>query len=81
VSRFRNDGPSLAPLSLPNVGRISRAEANTTVQNPDTHSTIADHFASGAATVEDPANQNGTEHDRDHEMISFDRLALGSYRV
>jgi two-component system response regulator HydG len=61
-------------LSLPIVGRGSRAEEESTVQHSDTHSTIANHFVSGATTIEDAANENENEN----EMISFDRLALGS---
>ena len=39
------------------------------------------HLGPGAGTVENFASQNGTEHDRDQEMLNLDRLALGSERI
>jgi len=63
------------------IGRSSRAEEHNTVQYPNTHWTIADHFVSNEAVIEDPENHDGDDNDHEHEMISFDRLALGSERL
>jgi DNA-binding NtrC family response regulator len=52
-----------------------RAERNTTLHNSNSY------LGPGAETVENFASQNGTEHDRDQEMLNFDRLALGSERI
>jgi DNA-binding NtrC family response regulator len=52
-----------------------RAERITTLHNSNSY------FGPGAETVENFASQNGTEQDRDQEMLNFDRLALGSERI
>src|SRR5216684_3694204 len=64
-------------LCLPIVGIALRAEENNTVQQSDNRSPIADNFVSNAA----PGETSVHEHDTDHEMIGFDRLALGSERL
>jgi DNA-binding NtrC family response regulator len=66
-------------LSIPVIGSALLAERESTVQRPDTHSRIADHFASGSATIEDSANGNG--HEIENEMLGFERLALGSEQL
>ena len=83
MSRFERDGPSLALITDCRPAPCGRREQP--VQQSDPHSPIADNSMSNAAPGQNSTNgqkyETDHDHQTDHEMIGFDRLALGSERL